>query len=71
MFQLWTFFSNLRHLKGFRRLVEAWNKCMISFQTYLGKLNIDKLFKDCYQIEDIYSNDFDALVSRASYVQAN
>lgn len=69
-------FLNLRNLKAFRRLSEASSKCMVMFQTYLSKLSycrfsIDELFRDCYQIDDIFNNDFDAIVSRIGYVQAH
>ena len=48
-------------------------RCIARSKTSLGEFlrcefNFDELFKNCYQVEYIYSND--AFVSRISYVQA-
>ena len=34
------------------------------------KLELDKVFHDVYEVDDFHNNDYDALLSRAYYVQA-
>ena len=34
------------------------------------KLELDKVFHDVYEVNDVHNNDYDALLSRAYYVQA-
>ena len=49
---------------------------MTCFKTFLtrfssSKFELDKIFRDMYQIDYIHGNDFDAVVSRLFYVQAH
>ena len=41
---------------------------MSHFSSYT--LELDKVFHDVYEIDDVHNNDFDALLLRAYYVQA-
>ena len=67
---------NLQSLKFHLRIVNNEGSCMTCRKTFLArfsssKFELNKTFRDLYQIDDLYGNDFDDLVSRLFYVQAH
>ena len=64
-------FLNLQALKFDLYMVNNDGSCMTCFKTFSTRFELDKIFRDMYQIEDIYGINFDALVSRLFYVQAH
>ena len=68
-------FLNLQTVKAYFRLINSESYCMIGLRTYMAhfsscKLELDKVFHDVYEVDDFHNNDYDALLSRAYYVQA-
>ena len=48
---------------------------MIGSRTYMAqvisyKLELEKVFHDLYEVNDVHNNDYNAMLSRAYYVQA-
>ena len=66
---------NIQCVKAYLRVIKSESLCMIGLNTYMSrfssiKWNLDRIFSDLYSIGDVCNNDFDALISRAFYVQA-
>ena len=65
-----------RSLKLFERLIRASSPCLRDLSYYfkhnsIFKSNIDSLFKDVYDINDVLKNDMDAIIARIYFIQRN
>ena len=67
-------FLILKKLKFYRWLLNSRSPCLFVNHLYFKEMSylkrsLDKVFNDKYQVDDLNANDFDALISRITYVQ--
>lgn len=69
-------FVNVKVLKFFMWLISSSSPCLYRHKAYfvnfsLLATSVQKIFAETYGVQDVFDNDFDALMARVSFVQNN